>query len=361
VTSFRFAGTGAIATVRTESSRASEAGRLAGVSTFRDTWSLTIDGWRLKERVFLTGRFALPPTDTQTTRLVAADLKQLAAPVATPEAGHTIYDLAPFGNAIRDARVVALGQAAEGTREFLQMKLRLLEYLVKEKGFTVLAVSAADDAAAGIDRYIKTGQGDARTALAGMKSPPWDSQEAWHAIEWLRAFNQALIPHPTLSFVAFHEPPAAEDHPGERMVYWTTNRQVREIAAPRGGAGSRMYRVGFAFRRGELRANGFRNGNATGLASHAVPSLPEGSGDSVLGAAGMPLFFLDIRSVEPMTTLGRWLAEPHLFLSVGASWNQDGPENHLRPATLSKAYDGLIFVDEGHAAKGLEAPHVSNY
>ncbi|HEY2018193.1 MAG TPA: erythromycin esterase family protein [Bryobacteraceae bacterium] len=140
-----------------------------------------------------------------------------------------------------------------------------------------------------------------------------------------------------------------------------TNRQVREIAAPRGGAGSRMYRVGFAFRRGELRANGFRNGNATGLASHAVPSLPEGSGDSVLGAAGMPLFFLDIRSVEPMTTLGRWLAEPHLFLSVGASWNQDGPENHLRPATLSKAYDGLIFVDEGHAAKGLEAPHVSNY
>ena len=349
IVSFQFAGPGAIATVRSEFTRPSTDGRLAGVRTFRDTWALAAESWTLKQRIYLTGRFTLPPTDAQTTRLVAADLKQLAAPLATAEAGHTFYDLTPFGNAIGDARVVALGGATEGTREFLQMKHRLFEYLVKEKGFTVLAVPGKPAESQAIDRYIKTGVGDPGAALAALHSPEWDTQEALDVVEWMRTFNQALIPHPTLSFVGLESP---EDRPGERIVLWANNQQVRQ-------SGNQTYAVGFAFRRGELRAAGFRNGNPTGLADYAVPALPEGAGDPVLSAAGMPLFFLDIRAVEPMTTLGRWLAEPHLFLSVGASWNQDGPENHLRPSVLSKTWNGLIFVEEGHAAKPMEAPHAS--
>jgi len=347
ITSFRFAGTGAIATARSEFTRPSAEGRLAGVRTFRDTWSLAAESWTLKERIYLGNRFTLPPTDAQTTRLVAADLKQLAAPLATPEAGHTFYDLAPFGNAIGDARLVALGAATEGTREFLQIQHRLFEYLVKEKGFTVLAVPGKRSEALAVDRYIKTGAGDPKAALAALQSPAWDTQEALDVVEWMRAFNHALIPHPTLSFAGIEASNGTngspDERPGERIVLWANNRQLRQ-------SDKRTYAVGFAFRRGELRAAGFRSGNATGLASYAVPALPEGAGDTVLSAAGMPLFFLDIRAVEPMTTLGRWLAEPHLFLSVGASWNRDGPENHLRPSVLSKTYDGLIFVEESHAS-----------
>src|SRR5262249_52466182 len=148
-------------------------------------------------------------------------------------------------------------------------------------------------------------------------------------------------PHPTLSFVGLE---SSQERPGERIVLWSNNRSVRR-------SDRRTYAVGFAFRRGELRAAGFRSGNPMGAGAYFVPALPEGAGDTVLSAAGMPLFFLDMRAIEPMTTLGRWLAEPHLFLSVGPSWNQDGPENHLRPAVLTKTWDGLIFVEEGHATK----------
>src|SRR5262249_51575144 len=85
ILSFRFAGAGARSLARAEVSRASEEGGVSGSQTYGDTWNSGPDGWTLKERVGLTGRYALPPTDAQTPRLVAADLKQLAAPLATAE------------------------------------------------------------------------------------------------------------------------------------------------------------------------------------------------------------------------------------------------------------------------------------
>ena len=63
-----------------------------------------------------------------------------AAPLATTEPGGNRDDLAAFGKAVGDARIVSLGEATHGTREFFQLKHRLLEYLVAEKGFTVLAM-----------------------------------------------------------------------------------------------------------------------------------------------------------------------------------------------------------------------------
>jgi len=67
----------------------------------------------------------------------------------------------------------------------------------------------------------------------------------------------------------------------------------------------------------------------------------------------MPVFFLDLRTVPATSALGRWLAEPHSFLEVGALWNQDDPQSNWRVETMSKSYDGLVFLEEGHAARGL--------
>jgi erythromycin esterase-like protein len=98
------------------------------------------------------------------------------------------------------------------------------------------------------------------------------------------------------------------------------------------------------------------NGQMTGgLLARDVPPAPEGSGDAILSAAAMPLFFLDM-STLPAGPLGRWLGESHLYYNVGAVWQTASAESNLSPEALSKSYDGLIFVEEGHAARGLEAP-----
>jgi hypothetical protein len=93
----------------------------------------------------------------------------------------------------------------------------------------------------------------------------------------------------------------------------------------------------------------------TGLAAHAVAAAADGSGDAVLSAARLPLFFLDMTALPGGTPLGRWLAEERLYYDVGAVWQTADAELNLVPEAPSKCFDGLIFVEEGHAARGLPA------
>lgn len=60
----------------------------------------------------------------------------------TVEAGHGFADMQPLKKIIGDARIVALGEATHGTREFFQLKHRMLEFLATEKGFTIFSIEA---------------------------------------------------------------------------------------------------------------------------------------------------------------------------------------------------------------------------
>ena len=53
-----------------------------------------------------------------------------AMPLAAVEAGHGFADLEPLRRIIGDKRIVSLGEATHGTRQFFQLKHRLLEFCV---------------------------------------------------------------------------------------------------------------------------------------------------------------------------------------------------------------------------------------
>jgi erythromycin esterase len=480
ITALQLSGGGVVVTARVEYAR-SEANRTRSVSyvdTRRDTWVRVGASWQLKEYRLLTTRQVDSTTDVQTARRAAADLKRTAAPLATLEVGHTFYDLAPFGMAVGAARIVALGEATFGVREFFQIKHRLLEFLVKEKGFTIFAIDANFLDANKLDNYVRAGEGDPRGLLSGMLWP-WNMEEARDVVEWMREFNAEPGDHPILRFASFGIPPASlviprvvdylqqcspldavtaqteysallemesrigdvyddaatraadkaehvvrlldekhdslirptpvgacsatawrdarqaaeearqnaathisgkgsaygnemkarnvewlanDAYPGEKIVLWGHNALVgyaSNDSAKSVGTWLRdeyreqIYVTGFACYRGELLAPGFRNGNYEGVARQRILEPQEASGDSVLSAAGMPVFFLDLRSLPATSALGRWIAESHSFLEVSAWWNRDDPQSNSRVRTLAKSYDGLIFLDEAHPAHGL--------
>jgi erythromycin esterase len=112
-----------------------------------------------------------------------------AIPLLTPRAGHGFSDLAPLRDVVGSARIVALGEATHGTREFFQMKHRLLEYLVAELGFTVFAIEASWPESEAVDEYVRTGQGDPAKALAGLYIWPWQTEEVLDLIRWMRQWN----------------------------------------------------------------------------------------------------------------------------------------------------------------------------
>jgi erythromycin esterase len=125
-----------------------------------------------------------------------------AIPLLTARPGHGFADLAPLRDIVGGARVVALGEATHGTREFFQMKHRLLEYLVSELGFTVFAIEANWPESEAVDEYVRTGRGDPAKALAQLYFWTWNTEEVLDLVRWMRQWN-AVPGHRQVSFYGF--------------------------------------------------------------------------------------------------------------------------------------------------------------
>jgi alpha-galactosidase len=141
--------------------------------------------------------------DPQREKALVAQLDERAVALKTVEAGHGFEDMLPLDKIVGDARIVALGEASHGTREFFQMKHRMLEYLVNKKGFTVFAIEANWPETEAADRYIKTGAGDVTAALDAMYFWTWHTREVADLIQWMRGYNERPGDHPRLTFTGF--------------------------------------------------------------------------------------------------------------------------------------------------------------
>lgn len=191
-----------------------------------DSWEEMDGSWRLRSSQELL-RAELPAkTSPETSDAVVSAIKAVALPLAGVEAGNPYSDMAAFGKAVGDARVVALGEASHGSREIFQMKHRLLEYLVKEKGFTVFAIEAGWPASEAADVYVKTGEGDPKTALSAMNMWPWQTEEVLAMLVWMRGYNQTRGNRRPLSFVGVDIQGVA---PTQARVLATVRRSDPEI------------------------------------------------------------------------------------------------------------------------------------
>jgi Erythromycin esterase len=111
--------------------------------------------------------------------------------LATPEAGRGFADLQPLKKVVGNARLVSLGEATHGSREFFLLKHRLLEFLVSEMGFNIFSIEANMPEAYRLNEYVLNGTGDPAQLLRGMYFWTWDTEEVLGMIQWMRAFNQS--------------------------------------------------------------------------------------------------------------------------------------------------------------------------
>ncbi len=105
-------------------------------------------------------------------------------------------DYDPLLERIGDARFVLLGEASHGTHEFYRERAQITRRLIREKGFTAVAVEADWPDAYRVNRYVR-GRGDdaeAIDALAGFRRFPawmWRNADVLDFVGWLRAHNDA--------------------------------------------------------------------------------------------------------------------------------------------------------------------------
>ena len=99
-------------------------------------------------------------------------------------------DLKAMKSLIGNARIVSLGECTHGSSEVFSMKHRMLEYLVKEKGFTIFSIEANMPEAYALNGYIIDGKGDPRKLMAGMYFWTWNTQEVLDMIQWMKKYNE---------------------------------------------------------------------------------------------------------------------------------------------------------------------------
>ena len=118
----------------------------------------------------------------------------------------SMADLDPLLDAVGDARLVLLGEAAHGTSEYYRWRTALTQRLVEEKGFRFVAVEGDWPDCQRVDRYVRgqgSPHGSAREVLATFDRWPtwmWANEEAEELVAWMRGHAEG---HPRAP-VAFH-------------------------------------------------------------------------------------------------------------------------------------------------------------
>lgn len=118
------------------------------------------------------------------------DIASRLVPLATVTPGGIFQDLAVIGLAIGNSKVVAMGEATHGTKEFFQMKHRVFRYLAENKGFRLFALEASMPDCLAMDRFVTKGEGDPKAALAKQGFWTWNTQEVLDLFLWMREFNK---------------------------------------------------------------------------------------------------------------------------------------------------------------------------
>ncbi len=124
---------------------------------------------------------------------IITDVVQEAAHPLT--GSQTDYD--PLLAFIGDARLVLLGEASHGTHEFYRERAQITKRLIREKGFSAIAVEADWPDASRVNRYVQ-GEAidpDAAAALGGFRRFPawmWRNADVLDFVGWLRAHNDSL-------------------------------------------------------------------------------------------------------------------------------------------------------------------------
>ncbi len=136
-----------------------------------------------------------------TTR-VGKWITQNAIPISSNELDAKDDDLNKINPVLNDKRIIGLGDATHGTKEFFTLKHRLIAYLIKNGNCSAVALELPVDLGVHLNNYVKTAEGDIDELL---QQGWW-----WHGTEeikdflvWLKNYNADLPEEKKISFYGF--------------------------------------------------------------------------------------------------------------------------------------------------------------
>ena len=127
---------------------------------------------------------------------------QQMAEVIEPFSNVKDANLRPLLDRIGDARIVLLGEATHGTKEFYDMRSHITRQLIEKKGFNFIAIEGDWPDAARIDNYVRHIDCPVTewTAFARFPIWMWRNNSVKTFIDWLHNFNSKIESRKRISF-----------------------------------------------------------------------------------------------------------------------------------------------------------------
>lgn len=116
--------------------------------------------------------------------------KSKAINLKTVKYNNGYEDLMALEPILKDKKIVAMGEATHGTKEFFQMKHRMLQFLVEKMGYNIFGIEASEPDCMAINNYISYGSGDAKQLIKGLNFWTWDTKEVLDMVEWMKEYNK---------------------------------------------------------------------------------------------------------------------------------------------------------------------------
>lgn len=283
-------------------------------------------------------------------------------------------DLSKISDLVGSAKLVGLGEATHGSKEFFQIKHRLIRFLVEKMGFDTVVMECPKERAKSIDEYIKTDGKSRNEVLNGLTYEVWRTQEVLDLINWLREFNEKS--DRKVSFygcdvndqtgmtglerdqqMAENVLKILEENPDSKIALWAHNAHVGYADTPnfkalgghlKGNLGDNYISFGMIFDQGKSNA---RVGNfETGVfGSKSIPvtlkSLPFGSYEYFFAQAGLQNTVVDLRPTRGNSLFSSWRDNKFTVRELGWAYDPGRQDDLLSRASLADAFDGVVWID----------------
>jgi len=165
----------------------------SGSQVWLDDLILTVNGMKINDPKSLYQE----PTQKQIKWL-----SRNAYPIAQLEAGKPDQDLSQIGTAVGNARIVGIGEPTHGTSEAAKLKTRILEFLVKQKGFTTLALEESIATCNQMNGLLNADVPALKDSLLSMPFYKlWKTQEMLDLFIWVNRYN--LSHDQKIKFIGF--------------------------------------------------------------------------------------------------------------------------------------------------------------
>ncbi|MFI0912783.1 erythromycin esterase family protein [Streptomyces abikoensis] len=187
-------------------------------------------------------------------RQVVAGLDRYAHRLRGAQPGGSSADLEAFGKATRGASIVGIGEVSHGSGDVFALKDRLLRHLVTREGFSAFAMEINWSAAARIDAYVRTGEGDLRQIMGDEFQDAYgldDTEEYLRLFSWVREHNRTSAHQVRIVGVDFSD---VDPEQYDRLFAWAGRNtpalvpELREryaaLRALRGGVAERLAAYG---------------------------------------------------------------------------------------------------------------------